>query len=207
MHCQGPQFRGEDCMGAAFCQRSNPDLREGTCALPARRARPPEETFIGRAVGQVERGTVYRHQPPVPVKRPGARLSGHRRAHRGEQRPQRLRPQPGPRPRDRRRGRHPPGPLPPPRIGQPFGQQAGHLLIALAEEQAHRQHVIDHHPRREQPAAPLHPARLGDNPVYQLRRERHRQKPNRDPVRQPLTRRRLHLSSTRHAGTLPSQTA
>jgi hypothetical protein len=191
-------------MRAAFSQRSNPDLREGACTLPARRTRPAKESRVGRSVGQVERGAIHRHQPPGAVKRPRDLPVGQRLAHHIKQRPQRLRPQPGPRPGDRRRGRHPPAPAPAPRIRQPLSQQPGHLLIALPEEQAHRQHVINHHPRRQQPAALLHPARLRDHPVHQLRRERHRQQPNRDPVRQPLIRRRLHLSSTRHAGTLPA---
>jgi site-specific DNA recombinase len=203
MHRQRPQLRGEHGMRAALAQRSDPDLREGACARSAWRPRPAKETRIGRGIGHIERGAIHRDQPPGPVERPGCGLGGQRLAYRGEQRPQRLGPQPGPRPRDRRRGRHPPAPLPPPRIGQSLGQQPGHLLIPLAEKQAHRQHVINHHPRWQQPAPPLHPPRLRHHPVHQLRRERHRQKPNRDPVRQPLTGRRLHLPSTRHPGTLP----
>src|SRR5262249_16965485 len=101
-------------------------------------------------------------------------------------------------------GPPPPAPTPPPRIRQPLGQQPGHLLIPLTKEQAHRQHVIDHHPGRQQPAAPLHPPGLSNHPVHQLRRERRRQKPDRDPVRQPFIRRRLHLSSPRDTGTLPA---
>ena len=206
MHRQRPHLRGEDRMGTALSQRGNPDLREGTRALPARRARPAEETRVGHGVRQVECGAIHRHQPPGPVERPGAHLAGQRRAHLGEQRPQRLGPQPRPRPADRRRRRHLPGPPPPPRIRQPLGQQPGHLLIPLTEKQAHRQHEVDHHPGRQQPAPPLHPPRLSNHPVHQLRRERHRQQPNRDPVRQPLISPRLHLPSTRHAGTLPART-
>ena len=56
MHRQRPHLRGEDRVRAALAQPGHPHLREGTCALPARRARPAEVTHVGHAVGHIERG-------------------------------------------------------------------------------------------------------------------------------------------------------
>ena len=80
---------------------------------------------------------------------------------------------------------------PAPLVVQAVGQLGHHLPVPAvpAPEQPQGQHEIHHQPGRQQPP-PLLP-RPGDldDLIHQLRRERPRQHPDRDPVRQPAVRR------------------
>jgi len=59
---------------------------------------------------------------------------------------------------------------------------------SLPGKQAHCQHEVDHQPGRQQPVPLLHPTHLRQHLVHKRLRKRLCQHPDRDPVRQQLTR-------------------
>ena len=67
-------------------------------------------------------------------------------------------------------------------------EEAHHLLICIAEEQAQAEHVIDHDPRRQQPRPLLYPPCLGKHVIQHVTVDKTGQDPDADPVRQPDTR-------------------
>jgi hypothetical protein len=67
-------------------------------------------------------------------------------------------------------------------------EEAHHLLVCIAEEQAQAEHVIDHDPRGQQPRPLLCPPCLGKHVIDQITINKTGQDPNADPVRQPDTR-------------------
>ncbi len=174
--------RVHDRMGAALHQPHQPHLRERP--LPPATTRPAECRHIGRGVRHVEGRAIQRHQPQPPIPRPCRRLGGKRPGDLHEQLTQRPGSKPLPGPGDRALVRHLPDAPPAAHPGQPVYQQPHDLLVASLGEQAHRQRVVDHHPGRQQPLAPLAPAGLSDHPIHQLGREGPGQHPNRDPIRQ-----------------------
>lgn len=152
-------------------QRHHPHLRI-RAPLGATGLRPPEVRGVLLAARHIEDRAVDRHQPPPPIPGTSGLLGRQRPGNLGEQRLQRLRLQLHPRPRDRRRTRHLPRARPALRPGQTLHEQPRDLLMVLPREQAHRQHEIDHHPRRQQPSAQARTAALSDHPVHQLGRKR-----------------------------------
>lgn len=201
-------------MSAALGHRHHTNLRKRRPINAGRRtgaARATEPLHVLRRVRRIEGGAVDSQHPPAPIPRTTTRRGRQRLGDLLEQHLQRRRAQPDPRPRDRRRRGHPPRLRPPRRPRQPLGQQPGHLFITLTGEQAHRQHEIHHHPRRQQPITLPLPTGLGDHPIHQLRRKRPGQQPDRDPIRQPRICLGLHLPRPRRPHTsrtpnLPDQT-
>ena len=188
-------------MRAALGQRDHPDLGERALALVV--GRFPEPGGVVRLVRGVEGGAVHRDQPPRPVERPRGVRGGDRHAHPVEQRRQHRRAQPGAGLGDRRRGRHPPCPAPPRRPRQPRHELAHHLLVALRGEQRQRHHVVHDQPRRQQPRPLLSTALSCDDLIHRPGRERPGQHPDPHPIRQPITRPGLDLTSSGHPRTLP----
>ncbi len=79
-----------------------------------------------------------------------------------------ARPQSLTRLRDRAGGRYLPVLLPCPGEMQARHEEARHLLICIAEEQAQAEHVIDHDPRRQQPGPLLYPPGFGQHIIDQV---------------------------------------
>lgn len=198
VHGQRPDLGSEDGMGTALDHRGHPCLRERTPPQPARGPRPSEDLGIAPGVWQVKGGAIHGDQPPGALPGPDGLLCRYRSAHPGEQCLDGFRTQPKTSPADRRRRRHPPCPLPPPLAFKAARQQPCDLLIALSRKQAHRKHEVDHHPRWKKSATLFLPPTLSDRLIDQLRRKRARQHTQRDPIRELLNRRSLHLSGPWH---------
>jgi site-specific DNA recombinase len=193
----GADGRRTDRVGAALGHPDHADLREGGLLAPMG-LRPAKRPLVGLGIRHVQGRPVDRQHPPAPIPRPLRLLAGKRPGDLGEQPLQHLRPKPLPGPGDRLGRGDLPRSAPVTRPPQPAHQQPGDLLVGLPAEQRHRQHQVDHHPGGQQPMPPLPPARLGDHPIHQLRRERRSQHPDRDPIRQPLLHRRLDLTRSWH---------
>ena len=90
--------------------------------------------------------------------------------------------------RDRARGRDVPFFLPCSGELQARHEEAHHLLVRVAEEQAQGEHVIDHDPRGQQTGPLFRPPRLREHFIDQVTVDKAGQDANANPVRQPETR-------------------
>jgi hypothetical protein len=163
------------------------------------RPHPPEPLGIRRRVGHVEAGRVDRHQTAAGQPRALRARSGDRYRRPVEQHLHRFGTQAGTGLGDRRCRRDLPVVHPRPQPVQAPDQAAHHLVVGLVEEQAHRDHVTDHHVRWQPARALLPTAAAVDHLFERVPIEPGRQHPQPDVVDQPTRRqRRLRHRRRRH---------
>ena len=102
-----------------------------------------------------------------------------------EQRLHRLWPESLPGLRDRRLRRDPPAVVPGTEFAQITDQPKHHLSVRLREEQPHRDHVTDHHVRRQPPRPLLPPRRAIENLLKQVAAKPGRHHTQPDMIGQP----------------------
>lgn len=143
--------------------------------------------LVGVDVGvlDVDDGAVDGHHPPLPVIAAHGGPGRDRDADPVEQGGHHLTAQTGPGLRDRRRSRHFPVVPPDPQPAQTVGELPDHLVVAIGREQAHRQHQIHHHPRRQQPRPGLPTIRPGDHLVHDVPTYQPGQHTHTDHIGQP----------------------
>jgi len=86
----------------------------------------------------------------------------------------------------RRGGRYLPALVPRPQKPQTVDEFAHHFFIGVVEEQRHRQHEVHDHPGRQQTAATLGAAGVGQHLVDQIAVHQSGQHTKADPVGQPV---------------------
>ena len=215
-------------LGSSAADLTSPSAKLAQTVRPARQgpAQPAAQRWPDRA-GVANHATnpalpsIHSHDDPrnwLRITRPDfgkrlrhtserPRLSRHRQRHTDplKQRAQRLRSQPRARLPQRALGRHRPRPRPPRLPLKPLHHQPDHLLIRRGAVQRQPEHVVHHHPRRQQPRPTLRAPGLRDHLINHPRRKHARQHSDRDVIRKTLIRLRLDPPSTRHAqDTIPS---
>lgn len=129
---------------------------------------PAEDRDVVGGVRHVQDDPVHRHHTPTVKPRASRARPGHGDRDPVEQHPQRLLAQPSTCLGDRTRGGYPPTLPPGAQEPQAVDQLAHHFLVAVVEEQTHRQHVVDDHPGGQQPGPLLPTPGLLDHLVHEV---------------------------------------
>ena len=159
-----PQRDVDDRVRAALGQADQAQLRKRAAALPARRPRPPERLLVGGVSATSRHVPSMTHQPQVAVERAARGPSPAAR------RPPRTTAPAAQRPAAGAPGRSPPCSAPPTTAASPTPTTAPPPAGASPPhrrrlaKQRHREHVVDDHPRRQQPLPPLPRARPAPPP-------------------------------------------
>ena len=185
-------------MGPGLGQAHQTNLGEGPHTRSPPGGRPPEGPVVVLGVGHVHAGPVDGHQPPPPVERPPGARCGEGTGHRLEEGLQHLGAEPAPGSEQGCLVRYVPGMRPPRHPRQALNEVTHHLLVGGLREQGQGEHVVDHHPGRQQPVPDLPAAGIADHAVHQFRGKDPRKYAQGDVVGEALVVLRLHPSGPRH---------